>query len=81
MEIVAKRDSLIALLEEDRLRCLFKRISSVPHYSVSTSSRVIDQHTFPITACVLLIFAFMLFFFVLHVTLLKISYISSSCKW
>lgn len=80
MEIVAKRDSLIALLEEDRLRCFSKRMS-VPHLSVPTNFCVIDHHTFPITACVLCIFAFVLFYFVLHITLLKISYISSSCKW
>lgn len=33
MDIVAKRDSLINLLEEDRLRCFKSRRSSVPEFS------------------------------------------------
>lgn len=37
MDIVEKRDSLIALLEEDRLRCFLKRRGSAPDLSNTSS--------------------------------------------
>lgn len=56
MDIVAKRDSLIALLEEDRLRLSFKRNNSAPHLDITQF-----KHDCDFSACVL--------FFVIYLVL------------
>ncbi|XP_063910591.1 F-actin-monooxygenase Mical isoform X3 [Zophobas morio] len=63
MEIVAKRDSLIALLEEDRLRCLSRRRDSAPHL---TTGRQPEHQRISILACLLLLFAYIVWGLVVH---------------
>ncbi|CAH1371936.1 unnamed protein product [Tenebrio molitor] len=63
MEIVAKRDSLIALLEEDRLRCLGRRRGSAPHLTAAP----LDHHRrVSMFACLLLLVACVAWNFVVH---------------
>ncbi|RZB41654.1 DUF3585 domain containing protein [Asbolus verrucosus] len=62
MEIVAKRDSLIALLEEDRLRCLTRRRGSAPH----PTNQPREHLKISIVACLLLLISYVSWGFVLH---------------
>lgn len=64
MEIVAKRDSLIALLEQDRLRCLSYRRGSAPQLSiVATKFKnphfIASPFYFPFICVLFLVFAYM----------------------
>lgn len=61
MEIVAKRDSLIALLEEDRLRCLNR-----PR---PTTKRPIEHLKFSIFTCLLVFVAYILWSFLVDLCL------------
>lgn len=75
LEIVAKRDSLIAVLEEDRQRCCLKarrrsapQLSSVSfcHSSTSHSSSSLTMFSVVFLTCVML-FAYMVMVFLVDV--------------
>ncbi|KRT86414.1 Actin binding protein [Oryctes borbonicus] len=78
MEIVAKRDSLINLLEEDRLRCFKRRRSSAPsEFSNPTPAIFSDEESlhdcsFPFIALIMLLIAFMVSVFVADFVLMNL---------
>lgn len=70
MEIVSKRDSLIAVIEEDRLRCSIKRRCSAPQLFTVSSPSAYDPQQLSFFACFLFMLAYMLWgVFVLYVCL------------
>lgn len=71
MDIVAKRDSLIALLEEDRLRLSFN--SSAPHPYISVTHSI--KHY-----SILLFFACVLFFYAVFVAFVDVALLSLGFK-
>lgn len=67
MEIVSKRDALVALLDEDRLRCFLNKYPNhASHFSTTFSC---DEPHFSFIACFLFVFAFALLFFGIHILL------------
>lgn len=56
MEIVAKRDSLITLLEEDRLRCI--KSSRSPVLSVSDEESLLECPNSPFIVLIILLIAY-----------------------
>lgn len=71
MDIVSKRDSLITLLEEDRLRCPLNRYRSHSSYTFSStldSTQYASQHTYLSTLSIMLC-AYVMFVLCIHFTM------------